>query len=314
MDGTWDLLNDLSKDVRVRLLHHEGHSNKGVAATRNLGVNASCGQFLAFLDADDAWLPQKLKLQIETMNNLPSHVGLVFSDFYISEFPDPTIPMIEQPLQQNARFSSIAKKFQGKEDSTAEALLFDPPEQMFNWVQSPTPIVQREFFDRGLRFIEPPKLTVQFEDYLMWLVLAFHCEFVAIPDPLAIYRIHEKQFTTQFHRMDNYVQYWVGIEQVLECLYEICSEEIQRRSMNKRIDERFASMVIRSVEHANPNVMRHLLSVSLRKGFLANVLHAYLIRIFHRCHYRIRSTWLFETCRPFLKRLKHGIVTSRHRE
>ena len=120
--------------------------------------------------------------------------------------------------------------------------------------------------------------------------------------------MHKKQFTTQFHRTGNYVQFWIGIEQVLECLCEMCSEEIQRRSMNKRIDERFANMVIRSVEHANPSVLRYLLSVSLRKGFLASVLHAYLIRIFHRCHYQIRRTWLFETCRPFFKRLKHGIV------
>ena len=42
-------------------------SNGGVAAARNLALDAAAGQFVAFLDSDDWWHPQKLERQLATM-------------------------------------------------------------------------------------------------------------------------------------------------------------------------------------------------------------------------------------------------------
>lgn len=44
-------------------------SNQGVAAARNHGVEAACGEFYAFLDQDDLWVPEKLKLQIDHLQH-----------------------------------------------------------------------------------------------------------------------------------------------------------------------------------------------------------------------------------------------------
>lgn len=52
-------------DPRVRYLHNE--TNLGVARTRNRGVSLARGRYVAFLDADDYWAPEKLKKQIEWM-------------------------------------------------------------------------------------------------------------------------------------------------------------------------------------------------------------------------------------------------------
>ena len=56
---------------KVRYLEHPGHHNRGMSATRNLGVCHARGELIAFLDADDVWLPQKLEQQVAILNAQP---------------------------------------------------------------------------------------------------------------------------------------------------------------------------------------------------------------------------------------------------
>ena len=62
---------------RVRYLEHAGHQNRGACAARNLGIRNAQGDYLAFLDADDVWLPRKLEQQVAILNSHPP-VGLVY--------------------------------------------------------------------------------------------------------------------------------------------------------------------------------------------------------------------------------------------
>lgn len=52
-------------DPRIRLLRSDGQ--QGAAAARNLGLDAACGRYIAFLDADDEWFPDKLERQLVLM-------------------------------------------------------------------------------------------------------------------------------------------------------------------------------------------------------------------------------------------------------
>ena len=56
---------------RVRYLEHPGHLNLGMSAARNLGMEEARGEALAFLDADDAWLPDKLEQQVGLLRAHP---------------------------------------------------------------------------------------------------------------------------------------------------------------------------------------------------------------------------------------------------
>lgn len=60
-----------SQPDRVRYLEHSGHINRGMSASRNLGAASARGDYLAFLDADDVWVPNKLSEQVEIMEALP---------------------------------------------------------------------------------------------------------------------------------------------------------------------------------------------------------------------------------------------------
>lgn len=66
-DGSSDNTAEIVRaytDERVRYLHQV---NKGVAAARNYGIKNASGRFLAFLDSDDIWLPEKLAHQLKFM-------------------------------------------------------------------------------------------------------------------------------------------------------------------------------------------------------------------------------------------------------
>lgn len=62
---------------RVRYLEHPGHANLGMSATRNVGVSHANGEFIAFLDADDALVPTALEEQVALLRAHP-RVGMVY--------------------------------------------------------------------------------------------------------------------------------------------------------------------------------------------------------------------------------------------
>ena len=74
-DGSTDASTAVAQDWanrrpgQVRYLQHPGHENRGMSASRNLGVKHARGDYIAFVDADDVWLPSKLEQQVALLES-----------------------------------------------------------------------------------------------------------------------------------------------------------------------------------------------------------------------------------------------------
>src|SRR5438034_8399752 len=73
------IATDSFKDQRIKYLTHD--SNRGEAAARNTGIQKSTGSYIAFLDDDDQWAPEKLQLQIQIFEQSATKVGLVYCGY-----------------------------------------------------------------------------------------------------------------------------------------------------------------------------------------------------------------------------------------
>lgn len=160
---------------RVLYLEHAGHKNRGVSATRNLAVRHARGEYLALLDADDVWLPEKLQLQVTAAERHPD-VAVLYG----------LAPRID------AEGRLVPCPPEGDGDPYLPARYFERLTQV-NFIPASTTLVRRACL-RGARPFEE-RLRFQSEDWLLWCRLASRRPFLFLPVPLAHYRLYQASAT-----------------------------------------------------------------------------------------------------------------------
>lgn len=130
-------------DDRIRYIKHE--KNQGAAIARNNGVIAAKGEYVAFQDSDDEWLPTKLEKQMKAFHSAPSNLGVVYTSFWLIDNGKKTLVP-----------SSHMKHTEGK---IHDALL------EINFVSTPTAVVRKECFKKVGMFANIPR----FQDWELWL-------------------------------------------------------------------------------------------------------------------------------------------------
>ena len=175
VDATAKIANEwVTKDQRIQYYYQE-NGKQGKA--RNLGISKSKGVYLAFLDADDIWMPEKLEIQLQEIKE--KNVDLVFSDSYIIRDAFEAI--------KNKRMNIPNGVFYAKDD--LNSFLEE------NKIPILTVLVKKEKVVDVGGFSEV--LDVQnVEDYHLWLkLLMTNCAFYASGNVLAEYRIHNHSAT-----------------------------------------------------------------------------------------------------------------------
>ena len=82
-DGSTDNTEEVVKsfnDPRIRYIRHD--QNRGGSAARNTGIKMARGEYIAFQDSDDEWLPEKLEKQMKVFKSAPPEVGVVYTDMW----------------------------------------------------------------------------------------------------------------------------------------------------------------------------------------------------------------------------------------
>ncbi|MEO9599266.1 glycosyltransferase family 2 protein [Parasphingorhabdus sp.] len=103
-DGTALAVNELiSQDSRIKFIQLE--TNSGAAIARNTAISAAAGRYIAFLDADDLWLPAKLSVQIEYM--LRTGASFTFSSYGLIDGSGDKIGSVEVP--KKATYNSLLR-------------------------------------------------------------------------------------------------------------------------------------------------------------------------------------------------------------
>jgi glycosyltransferase involved in cell wall biosynthesis len=229
-DGSTDKTREVVSSLgqKVRLL---SQMNQGPGEARNLGANVAKGEWLAFLDADDVWLPGKLSKQLEYVR-------------------DPSVAVV------NCR----AKTKQG--DPMPASISFDRLWEINDLITS-SAIVRRSAFLEVGGFDPRPDLRSA-EDYDLWLRLAARgWKIVNCPEDLVLYQPSAESLS---NRLEGFASAQIACLTKVGKELQLSDERLRKRLAAANLDFARAAIFARNMALARKFAGRSLkLAVSLKQ-------------------------------------------------
>jgi glycosyltransferase involved in cell wall biosynthesis len=174
-DGSTDTTEEVIKryrDNRIKYIKHQ--KTKGPGAARNTGIDASSGDYIAFLDSDDEWQSTKIDAQIEIFRNRNLNPGLVYTG----------VKIINRDKRVIEKIIPIYKGY-----------VFDKILSTNFIVGSSTIMIRRNVLDKVGIFDES---LPSCEDWDLWIRIAQYYDFYFAPELLVKHYSHSKRISTQF--------------------------------------------------------------------------------------------------------------------
>ena len=169
-DGSTDGTREVPQAFQDERIHYIYQENRGLSAARNTGIIHSTGAYLSYLDADDQFLPEKLALLVNLLEENP-HFGFAAGQAI--------------PVDENNR-------------PVGEIFDVPLPGESHNWLLGNplhvgSTLIRRSWQENAGLFDETLR---SYEDWDMWLRLArAGCPMTWLPQPVSIYRFHQHQMT-----------------------------------------------------------------------------------------------------------------------
>jgi glycosyltransferase involved in cell wall biosynthesis len=195
-DGSTDRSSDIARGYleqyseRIQYFEHENHQNRGTAIARNLGIHHAKGEYLAFLDADDVWLPHKLEHQVAILQ-AQVDAGMVYGPIW--------------------HWYSWSQQKEDEQRDHCEELgflpntLLNPPDLLINLIQKkyqqPIPssmMLRRQTLDKVGYFED--SFPVRGEDYVFLIKVALEVSVFVSGEYLVKYRRYTNVHSVYFKK------------------------------------------------------------------------------------------------------------------
>lgn len=224
-DGSTDSSREIAASFGPPVLYLT-QEHRGLSAARNLAMSRSTGEWIAFLDADDYWLPDKLARQAAAVQ------------------ADPTIDLI----------------FTGKTDLYSDGTYHPVPARPAQWAKRMLP-VQNFIFPSTVMAKRSVLLAHAFdeslkssEDWWLFYHLSLISRFASIPDPLVVYRVHPESLSNR--NWKEVLQYAEIVAGKIQNNYSGLSKKLLQRKVNSRL---FASAALSIREQGSLEFLHYIL-------------------------------------------------------
>lgn len=213
-NSSTDKSAEIAKSYDDRLRYFRSEETAPLGKARNLAVEKARARWIAFLDCDDLWLPEKLEKQVGIIEEEKGkNLGLVYGRGVY--------------FKQNGESDELAKKYKGKklpEGNILEKLLLED-----NFIPLLSAVILKEtYFSAGGI---PPDYR-QAEDYYIFVAISSKYRVRALQSVCCRYRIHSSNITLK--------QKTLGYQEVLRVVQEwlpFVDRSVQDRLKKKRIKE-----------------------------------------------------------------------------
>jgi glycosyltransferase involved in cell wall biosynthesis len=160
---------------KVRYIKIE--NSGGPAKPRNVGIHEAKGKYIAFVDDDDMWMPNKLEKQVAVLEDNPDFGIVHCCCQVIDESGIEKKEVIGRPGSLDVKHGDVSMRMMG------------------NWtLMMPTPLIRRNVIDKVGLFNE--KIPSSLEDVEFWTRCSFVTQFYYMDDPLAKYRVHSTNISS----------------------------------------------------------------------------------------------------------------------
>ena len=161
-DNTKEVVEDFH-DKRIRYVAHE--KRRGANAARNTGIKLAEGEYVAFQDDDDIWLPRKLEIQIRVFQSSSRNIGVVYTGCWRIDYKRRKVfylPSMKKSQIEGYIYSNILKE---------------------NFIPTTTAVIKRECFQHSGFFDENlPRL----QEWDLWIRISKYYNFKYIDFPLVV--------------------------------------------------------------------------------------------------------------------------------
>ncbi len=207
IDNTCVIIEKYSREM-LGVVSGVYQKNKGLSAARNAGIRAARGEYIAFLDADDLFLPPKLERQIAYLEAHPE-CSLCYCDLWHFYEKEP-----DRMLKLNYIYYSY--------DDVFSHLLWK------NFINPLSVVLRRSVFDHYGYFNESMRRS---EDWDYWISISYAgAQLYFLPEILAKYRMHEGSLTNDWS--NKYTEKLLAVDIFRQLKKDMTQEERQRYHIN----------------------------------------------------------------------------------